>query len=93
MSNQLKEQKESIDQKVAKILEDLTTEDTIKTIRNWLNSDKVRIGNLVTNLNDVIAGDFQYKEDYQKIDGKQFYELIESYRYTISLMEQAIIEA
>jgi hypothetical protein len=94
MSNQLKEQQKDIDRKVAAVLNQInSTEDTVKTIRNWLRSDKIKIEELISNFDDVIAGDFRYEKEYQKIDAKRYYELIEAYRYTISLMEQAIIEA
>ena len=86
MSNQLKEQQDAINQKVAKILEELDTRDTVITIRNWLRADKEKNTEMIKNLNGFIYLD-------GKIDAKQYYELIESYRYTISLMEQAIIEA
>jgi len=86
MSNQLKENQESISQKVAKILEPLDTHETVTTIRNWLKADREKIYDMILDLNGFLELD-------GKIDAKKYYELIEQYRYTISLMEQAIIEA
>lgn len=93
MSNQLKEQKESIDKKVAFMIKDLDTYGTVKTIRNWLKSDIQNSQELVTMFNNYLERDENNESTESTLDAKKYYEHIEQLRYTISIMEQAIIES
>ena len=93
MSNQLKKDEASINFEVKKIIENFDTRDTILTIRNWLKSDIQNSQELVTMFNNYLERDEQNLSTELTLDAKKYYEHIEQLRYTISLMEQAIIES
>ncbi|HTH21908.1 MAG TPA: hypothetical protein VL854_06790 [Nitrososphaeraceae archaeon] len=93
MSIQLKKDSVVINEEVKRIIEDFDTYDTVKTIRNWLKSDVDSIGKVVADLNTFLERYDNNESTDETIDAEKYYKLIEQYRYTISLMEQAIIEA
>ena len=82
MSIQLKASQEHIDQVVTKLLENMTSEDALQTVSNWLKSD-------IFDMTDVRYELLSRRANGTPIDAKKYFKLIESMRYTIAMMEQA----